>query len=296
MVGARTDRTARVRVMASDARGWTSREDEVVLEEPLEIRVRPFGAPVATSVAVTMRTPGNDFELAAGFLLGEGVLDRHDQIDRISYCPSPGSPQEFNVLEVRLAAHVPVDLTRLSRHVYTTSSCGVCGKGSIEQVRAAVPVLPRGAMRWTPEGLGELSGHLRRSQGLFARTGGLHAAGLFSPPGKLLLAREDVGRHNAVDKIGGALLLSGRIPAPETLLLLSGRASFELVQKAALFGIPTVASVGAPSSLAVSLAEGFGQTLIGFLREGRFNVYTGPERVVHEAPPEGIPHPGSEGP
>ena len=266
--------------MTSDRHGLMDREDEVVLEEPLEIRVRPFGASRATPVAVTMRTPGNDFELAAGFLLGEGVIHRREEIDRIAYCPTPGTPQEFNVVELRLAPGVAVDLTRLSRHVYTTSSCGVCGKASIEQVRATVPASPRGTQRWTPEELEALPERLRAAQGLFARTGGLHAAGLFSPPGTLALAREDVGRHNAVDKIGGALLLAGRLPASESLLLLSGRASFELVQKAALFGIPVVASVGAPSALAVSLAGEFGQTLVGFLRVGRFNIYAGPDRIA----------------
>ena len=279
MAGSRLDRTARVRVLSPGADGLSPREDEVVLEEPLEIRVRSFGSPASSPVAVTMRTPGNDFELAAGFLLGEGVIHQREEIDRIAYCPSPGTAQEFNVVELRLAAGVPVDLTRLSRQVYTTSSCGVCGKASLEQVRAEVRIPPRGTHRWPPEALEQLPGRLREAQGLFARTGGLHAAGLFSATGKLTLAREDVGRHNAVDKIGGSLLLARALPASETLLLLSGRASFELVQKAALFGIPTVASVGAPSSLAVSLAKEFGMTLVGFLRPGRFNVYAGADRI-----------------
>lgn len=280
MNGTRTDRTARVRLLTATGDGWLAREDEVVLEEPLEIRVRPFGAPAAVPVAVTMRTPGHDFELAAGFLLGEGVVRHREEIAQISYCPAPGTSQEFNVVELRLAPGVAVDLSRLSRHVYTTSSCGVCGKASIDQVRATVSSRPIGVHPWAGPELGGLPERLQAAQGLFARTGGLHAAGLFSPPGTPVLVREDVGRHNAVDKIGGALLLSGGLPASETLLLLSGRASFELVQKAALFGIPTVASVGAPSSLAVDLAKELGQTLVGFLRAGRFNVYAGPERIA----------------
>lgn len=235
------------------------RTDTVAVEEPLEIRV------AGHSLAVTMRTPGNDFELAAGFLLSEGIVKQRADIRRISYC---ARPQNYNVVNVALG--IPFDPARFTRHVYTTSSCGVCGKTSLEQVRAALdrPPLP---YRPDPKVLLSLPGKL--DQPVFSRTGGLHAAALFDKTGELLLLKEDVGRHNAMDKLTGTLLLAGQLPPNDTVVLMSGRASFELVQKAIMAGIPALAAIGAPSSLAIELAKEFGVNLVGFLREGRFNEY-----------------------
>jgi FdhD protein len=257
------------------------RDDELATEEPLEVRVLVWQGTqwVRHRVAVTLRTPGHDFELAAGFLYTEGVISDRRAIARIAYCTDPEEPQQYNVVNVYLEPGVPFDPERLSRHVYTTSSCGICGKTSLELVRAVCPRPPVGDFRLTPEFFMALPGALRSAQRIFARTGGLHASALFDATGRLLLLREDVGRHNAMDKLVGALLLEGRLPASDTVVLVSGRASFELVQKALIAGIPVLAAVGAPSSLAVELAREFGMTLIGFLREGRFNVYAGAERV-----------------
>jgi len=258
-----------------------SRPDLLAVEEPLEIRVVPevAGARPRHSLAVTMRTPGNDFELAAGFLLSEGVVTGRDDLWHVAYCQETPESQR-NIVEAVLAPEVAFAPERFSRNVYTTSSCGVCGKTSIELVDAVCPLRPAGTARFPREVLSRLPAVLREAQPVFARTGGLHAAGLFDPEGELLLLREDVGRHNAVDKVIGALLLDGALPASDRLLLVSGRASFELVQKALMAGIPALAAVGAPSSLAVELAGDLGLTLIGFLSERRFNVYTGAERIA----------------
>mgnify|MGYP001213543902 CR=1 FL=1 len=261
------------------------RQDELATEEPLEVRVvfDQQGARVTKSVAVTMRTPGNDFELAAGFLYTEGVIARHDAIERIAYCTDPDQPQQYNVVNVHLRSGVLFDAERLSRHVYTSSSCGVCGKASLELVRVACPNRPVSTRRLPPEFFLGLPGVLREQQAIFARTGGLHASALFDPDGRLRLVREDVGRHNAMDKLAGALLMDRRLPASDTVVLVSGRAGFEVVQKALMAGIPILAAVGAPSSLAADLAREFGMTLIGFLREGRFNIYAGAERILDVA-------------
>ncbi len=253
------------------------RTDELATEEPLEIRVVfvHAGRTIRHNVAVTMRTPGNDFELAAGFLFTEGVVaDRH-AITHISYCTDADQPQQYNVVNVYLRPDVPFDHERMSRHVFTTSSCGVCGKASLDLVRAACPRRPTQTVRRPPAFFLRLPTALREAQAIFERTGGLHAAALFGTDGRLRLVREDVGRHNAMDKVVGALLLEGGVPASDTVVLVSGRSSFEVVQKAVMAGIPTLAAVGAPSSLAASMAQEFGMTLIGFLRDGRFNVYTG---------------------
>ncbi len=257
------------------------RDDELATEEPLEVRVltRQADGWVHHRVAVTLRTPGHDFELAAGFLYTEGVVPDRHAIVRIAYCTDPDEPQQYNVVNVYLAPGVPFDPERLSRHVYTTSSCGICGKAALELVRAVCPRPPVGDLRLAPDFFRDLPDVLRASQRIFARTGGLHASALFDATGRLLLLREDVGRHNAMDKLVGALLLEGRLPASNTVVLVSGRASFELVQKALLAGIPVLAAVGAPTSLAVDLAREFGMTLVGFLRDGGFNVYTGAERI-----------------
>jgi FdhD protein len=255
------------------------RSDLLAAEEPLEMRVsvEEGGRRVRHSVAVTMRTPGHDFALAAGFFFSEGIVAGREAIWKIAYCPSA---EEENVVEVHLEPGVAFDPQRFTRNVYTTSSCGVCGKTSIDMVRGVCPAPPVGRVRIDREVLTGLPAALRRAQPVFAGTGGLHAAGLFDAAGRLLLQHEDVGRHNALDKLIGTLLLDGALPASDRVLLVSGRASFELVQKALAAGIPVLAAVGAPSSLAMELARELGLTLVGFLRDGRFNVYSGEERIA----------------
>jgi len=258
--------TTKSRVITVEDGCERSRTDEVAVEEPMEISVNGH------SVAVTMRTPGHDCELAAGFLLTEGVIARGADIRRIRHCARSPS----NVVRVELNASVVFDPGKLTRHVFTTSSCGVCGKTLLDQVRTALPAAIQSLRRPpTADVLCSLPGRLREQQAIFTRTGGLHATALFDAGGNLLAVREDVGRHNAMDKLVGALLLADRLPASETLVLVSGRASFELVQKAAMAGIPLLAAVGAPSSLAVDTAREFGMMLVGFLRDGRFNIYSG---------------------
>jgi FdhD protein len=232
------------------------------------------------SIAVTMRTPGQDFALAAGFLVTEGVLASREQLREITYCRSGQGPQDYNVLEVRLHSGKGVDLDRLSRNVFTSSSCGVCGKGSLEavEVQGCAP-LPAGTLKLSARTLADLPARLRQEQGDFARTGGIHAAGLFDASGSPISVHEDVGRHNAVDKAVGEAFLAGHLPLLDRVLVVSGRVSFEVVQKALMAGVPVVAAVGAPSSLAVDLAQRFDMTLTGFVRDGGFNVYAGSERV-----------------
>lgn len=232
----------------------------------MEIRVND------QSIAVTMRTPGHDFELAAGFLLTEGVIRRAADLKRIRHC----SRSKANIVRVTLDDSLRVNLADLTRHVFTSSSCGICSKASLDQVRTALPQPIRPlAQQPRADVLQSLPTRLRGAQSLFARTGGLHAAAAFDLDGNLVAAREDVGRHNAMDKLVGTLLMANQLPAANRLVLVSGRASFELVQKAAMAGFPLLAAVGAPSSLAVELARESGMTLIGFLRDHRFNVYSG---------------------
>ncbi|WHT22262.1 formate dehydrogenase accessory sulfurtransferase FdhD [Crossiella sp. CA-258035] len=255
----------------------TRRLDDLVVEEPLEIRLN--GAPLS----ITMRTPGHDFELAAGFLVSEGVVGAAGDLAGIAYCPGARTEggNTYNVLDVTLAAHVPVSEFSLARNVYTTSSCGVCGKASLDAVRTVARwSIREDPIRLDPSVLRALPDRLRESQLLFERTGGLHAAALCTVDGELLAVREDVGRHNAVDKLLGWALLQDRLPLRETILLVSGRASFELAQKAVMGGIPALVAVSAPSSLAVELAEETGLTVIGFLRGTSMNVYTGAERLL----------------
>lgn len=243
------------------------REDVVAVEEPLEIRVG------GRSVAVVMRTPGHDRELAAGFLVTEGVLRRREEVLDIVFCAAGGEPRD-NVVDVLLAPGVAVDWARLSRQVFTGSSCGVCSKATIEAVRAYVPPLPRG-LAPRREVLVALPDRARAAQAGFSATGGVHASALFDPAGELLLVREDVGRHNALDKVIGHAFLAGDWPLADRILLVSGRVSFEIVQKALAAGIPCVAAISAPTSAAVELAQASGQTLAGFLRGERMNVYAG---------------------
>jgi FdhD protein len=270
------------RVRLLDVRGGepTEREDEAATEEPLEIRILPAADAVTYRIAVTMRTPGSDFELAAGFLVSEGLLTSRENVRRITYCTDPGEPQQYNIVNVELAPGVPFNPERYRRNVYTTSSCGICGKAAIEQVRSTVRQAPVGHFQLSNDVLTSLPGRLAPAQRIFDRTGGLHAAGLFRSNGELLALREDVGRHNAVDKVVGHRFLEGSLPDSNTVLLVSGRAGFELVQKAAVAGIPFLGAIGAPSSLAIALAREQGMTLVGFLREGRYNLYCGAERVA----------------
>ncbi|MGW2746242.1 formate dehydrogenase accessory sulfurtransferase FdhD [Streptomyces sp. NPDC001450] len=271
--------TERRRVLRIRDGAVSARPDTLVAEEPLEIRLG--GRPLA----ITMRTPGDDFALAAGFLVSEGVVRRAEDVANIVYCAGAtgeGGSNTYNIVDVRLAPGVPLPDITLERNVYTTSSCGLCGKASLEAVRttAAWPIRDRPPLRVAPASLAALPDRLRSAQRVFDRTGGLHAAGLFSPEGELLDLREDVGRHNAVDKLIGRALRSGELPLSRRILLVSGRASFELAQKAVMAGIPMLAAVSAPSSLAVDLAAETGLTLIGFLRGGSMNVYAGEQRLA----------------
>jgi len=258
--------------------------DRVAVEEPMEIRLEhtlPQGGVETRQVAVTMRTPGDDFELAAGFLFGEGLVARREEIRSLTYCTGP-EEQEYNVVLVVLHPGASFDPALLDRNFYTTSSCGVCGKASLEavEIRGCAPFPPDSGPRLDPALLQGLPATLREKQEVFRRTGGIHAAALFRSDGELVVLREDVGRHNAVDRVVGRELLAGRVPCRDSLLLVSGRTSFEIVQKALAAGIPAVAGVGAPSSLAVELARRFGMTLVGFLRPDGFNVYSGAERLA----------------
>ena len=227
-----------------------------------------------------MRTPGDDFELAAGFLFTERIVSRRDDIARIDYGQDPEGQPSLNVVDVTLCAGTRVDLARLQRHFYAASSCGVCGKASISAIRVGDISRPQGDLRVGPALLGRLPGMLREVQAVFDRTGGLHAAALFDASGALLDVREDVGPHNTVDKIIGHALLEASVPLSHNLLFVSGRGAFEIVQKALVAGLPIVASVLAPSSLAVDLAREHGLTLIGFLRDQRFIVYSGEDRLT----------------
>ncbi|OXM69072.1 sulfurtransferase FdhD [Amycolatopsis vastitatis] len=268
--------TSRRRVLRVHDGGHTTRPDTLTVEEPLEIRVA--GKPLS----VTMRTPGDDFDLAAGFLVGEGVVRAATDIHSIRYCAGATADggNTYNVLDVVLAPGVAPPVASVERNFYTTSSCGLCGKASLDAVRTTV-TWPVGGDPFTtgPATLAGLPDELRAAQRVFDRTGGLHAAGLFDADGKLLCLREDVGRHNAVDKVVGWAARDGKLPLAGTALMVSGRASFELVQKAAMAGIPLLAAVSAPSSLAVDLAAELGLTLVGFLRGTSMNVYTRPDRL-----------------
>jgi len=229
---------------------------------------------------VTMRTPGDDFELAAGFLHSEGIIDRQDDICRISYGSGADGEKTGNIVEVTLRDDRDFDLGALQRHFVAASACGICGRTSIEAVRSREMPPPNPGFSVEPTVLTRLPAVLRSDQRVFSRTGGLHAAGLFDAAGTLMLVREDIGRHNAVDKAIGNALLHGGLPLSERILLVSGRGGFEIVQKALVAGVPILASVSAPSSLAVQLARDGGLTLIGFLRERRFVVYSHPDRVA----------------
>ncbi len=262
----------------------TRADDLLAVEEPLLIELAHDrdGGRVTESVSVTMRTPGHDAELALGFLFTEGIVAAAEELLATPHEP-PTAPglRDANTVRVTLREGVPVDVRRLERHFYTASSCGVCGKTSLEALAAARPIaLPPARPLVDAAVVHALPDALRATQAVFAQTGGLHAAALFDADGRLRCVREDVGRHNAVDKVVGRQLLDGRLPLHDQLLLVSGRASFELVHKALAAGIPILAAVGAPSSLAVETARAYGATLVGFVRQHRFNVYTGAERIL----------------
>ena len=277
-VGAST----RATITAVEEGSIAEREDVVAVEEPLEIRIVAEFAGVrrSRSFSITMRSPGHDFELAVGFLLSEGILARADDIWRIAYCEDSDSDDAANTVEVHLQPGVAVDPERFRRNVYTSSSCGVCGKESIAALRRLGGQPPAGNLVVEGRTIRSLPEKLLSSQKVFSRTGGLHACGVFSRHGALELVREDVGRHNAVDKAVGRLLLDGALPAASSIFLVSGRTSFELVHKTMAAGVSVLLSVGAPSSLAVDTARAFGMTLVGFVREDRFNVYCGRHRIA----------------
>ena len=288
--------------VGADGAARRTRDDQLAVEEPLEIRViraedadRPVDSPLreeragrgrgrgtAHRVSVTMRTPGADFELAAGFLYGEGLIGGAEAIASIRYCTD--EEQQYNVVNVRLAPGAPFDPGALSRNFYATSSCGVCGKASIEAVMGPACARIESALEVDPAVLIGLPEKLRQAQQVFEQTGGLHAAAQFTAGGALVRIREDVGRHNAMDKLVGSALLAGEVPLADSIVLVSGRTSFELVQKAARAGVPVLASVSAPSSLAVELAEQAGMTLAGFVRDPGFNVYAGGARIAPRLP------------
>jgi len=279
-MGRATDRRKVLRVDAA-AKTAVRRPDTLSAEEPLEIRVGPGGPAPRRPLAVTMRTPGDDLDLALGFLLTEGVIRDAEDVVTAQLCAGTDTPNTYNVVDVVLAEGVPPPDTDPARSFYTTSSCGVCGKASIDAIRTR--------SRWTldsdpvtvdAETLTALPERLRAAQRAFARTGGLHAAGLFTAQGEPVVVREDVGRHNAVDKVVGWAAREQRLPLTGHVLLVSGRASFELTQKAWMAGIPVLAAVSAPSTLAADLAEEAGMTLVGFLRGDTMNVYTGEHRIA----------------
>ncbi len=268
--------TTAVQVLAFDGTGSRRRPDALVTEEPLELRVHGSGEEPAPFV-VTMRTPGNDFELAAGFCLTEGICSSADDIGQIAYCMGGNGEQLYNVVTVRLRRGLG-DGPHAHRFL-SNSSCGICGKAALDEVEVRCEPVGRGPAV-SAEVVMSLPDRLAEHQRLFDKTGGLHAAARFTPTGELIAVREDVGRHNALDKLIGNAMLDRALPLANDVLLVSGRLSFELVQKAAVAGIAVLCAVSAPSSLAVAAAERFGQTVVGFVRDGRCNVYTHPERLA----------------
>jgi FdhD protein len=279
-MNARAKNKTSVRVLRVDSGKMTSRRDYLATEEPLELRLS--AGKQKQTLAVTMRTPGHDFELAAGFLLSEGVIGQRDDIKRISYCVDKELTEEqrYNVVNVLLTAKALPNLVRLERHFSISSSCGVCGKASLEALENRDLQKLESSLKISSTLICTLPEKLRKSQGLFDITGGLHAVALFDADGNLLALREDVGRHNAMDKLLGWALLENLLPLSNHVVLVSGRASFELTQKALVAGIPVFCAVSAPSSLAVDVARRFEMTLVGFLRDERFNIYTNQERVL----------------
>lgn len=268
---------ARICTLEDGETRW--RSDDLATEEPLEIRLLAGGA--RRSIAVTMRTPGADFELAAGFLFSEGIVARRDDIWRITYCVDRelAIDQQYNIVNVELTSPMLPDLAALERHFMVSSACGVCGRASLAALQLRCPVPMPVTWQIAAEQLLTLPQQLAQQQQLFSTTGGLHAAALFDLAGNLVAVREDVGRHNALDKLIGWALLEQRLPLDQHILLVSGRASFELLQKSLAAGIQLVCAISAPSSLARDVAHSFGMTLVGFLRANRYNIYAGRERL-----------------
>jgi FdhD protein len=256
------------------------RPDVVATEEPLEVRLVAGGR--SKTLALTMRTPGADFDLAAGWLAGEGVVSEADDIRRMTYCVDRelDEEQRYNIVNVELAARALPELRTLERHFFISSACGVCGKASLDALEVVCRRRPGSGPVVTPEVLYGLPRTLRAAQGVFDDTGGLHAAALFDAGGGLEVVREDVGRHNAVDKVVGWALRSRRLPLAGSILMVSGRASYEILQKAVMAGVGIVCAVSAPSTLALDVARAFEVTLVGFLRAERFNIYSSPERIA----------------
>jgi FdhD protein len=280
-VGRTTDRRSVLRIDLDNAAGSIRRPDMLVGEEPLEIRVGPAGPGRRRPIAVTMRTPGDDLDLAIGFLLTEGVIRSSRDVTTAQLCAGAETPNTYNVVDVVLADGVRAPSADPTRTFYTTSSCGICGKASIEAVRTRSQFdVAADPLTVSAEMLAALPDRLRAAQRTFDRTGGLHAAGLFSAAGDLVAVREDVGRHNAVDKVIGWAARTHRLPLRGHVLLVSGRASFELAQKAWMAGLPLMAAVSAPSTLATDLAAEAGMTLVGFLRGRTMNVYAGRHRIT----------------
>lgn len=261
--------------------GQENAPDLVANEEPLEIRLGIGSANEREqlSLSVTMRTPGHDKELALGFLFTEGIINSFDDVSSIEYCQTVKTEEAENVVRVELRPTIQLDADKLSRHFYTTSSCGVCGKSSIDAVQVPIQPLKDHFQKVDSKVVCQLPKLLEDAQMVFEHTGGLHACGLFSSDGKLLELREDVGRHNAVDKLVGVLLSKKMLPASDAILMLSGRVSFELVQKAARAGINFIAAIGAPSSLAIEMAKKHDITMVGFLKNSSFNIYSGEKRI-----------------
>lgn len=255
-----------------------SHVDYLATEEPLEIRLPDF----SQTLAITMRTPGHDFDLVAGFLLTEGLIQSRTDIQTLTHCVDPGvdSAQRHNIVNVSLNRSLHPDFKSLERHFFTTSACGVCGRASIEALQLRGQEAIASSMRVSSDLICQLPEQLRKAQSIFTKTGGLHAAALFSAEGELLRVREDVGRHNALDKLIGAALLAKELPLEDGIVMVSGRSSFEMMQKCLMARVPVVCAVSAPSSLAVAIAHEFNMTLIGFLRGQTFNVYAGIERIA----------------
>jgi len=277
--GTRRGSKTKTRVRVVEDGQVRTRPDTLATEEPMEMRL--VSDSTKQSVAVTMRTPGADFELAAGFLYAEGIISSWEEIHRISYCTDPevDAEQLYNIVNMELRGGLDYDLSSLERNFHTTSACGVCGKASLEQLEIrGCPVIPQGP-EIEADKIRTLPDRLREAQGIFEHTGGLHAAAIFDAEGELVALREDVGRHNAVDKLVGWALLEGRLPLTDHVIMVSGRTSFEILQKSLMAGTPVVCAISAPSSLAVDLARQFRMTLVGFLRGERFNVYAGFERI-----------------
>jgi FdhD protein len=277
----RPGRSVEVEVLALDGDARRAKHDHVVGEEPLELRL--VAGRTTQTLAVTMRTPGNDFELAAGFVYGEGIVRSRDELSELTYCidPSVDPEQRYNIVTIELRTKPnDLDLARFERHFTMNSACGVCGRAQLESLHALGARAIDDAVRIPRALLYALPERMREAQRVFASTGGLHAAALFDERGEMIAVREDVGRHNAIDKLVGWALLNERVPLRRCVLAVSGRASYEILQKAVVANAPIVAAISAPSSLAVELAREFNVTLVGFLRGDRANVYAAPERIV----------------